>query len=388
MVLRVHADPISIVGKILEQNPKSYTQLHDFLSLGTYIVEAGLTAPTKTTPLTPEEESAHRLAASQRITAMCIDAALAEDDFETAYSYVVNRLPDSPNPASQTPDDYSWKAALQAGKYRRNTHTLPGSTTGIGGGLSSANADVRHLEQRIECLATALRVAPRSDLQEIVNAFRRAEEELEVLVREEQAEEDEWDARGDSLVRPGTFNNTMPGGFHNQPTMNTKPPPPARTFLPSRASAPAHASHARRSSRAAATDEDAAPMSLFDLSRASVLSAQRNLSALSGLRSSAAAAAGGLGGRLTRHHDTTTTTNKNKTITTSSGYDTEGSARGSADLSRPLSAASGEMGSGTERVRKRDQLREAAMGTLVSGVGWLVGAPAPGQGTGQERERE
>ncbi|KAK4147244.1 protein transport protein sec39 [Dichotomopilus funicola] len=401
VVLRVHADPISIVGKILEQNPKSYTQLHDFLSLGTHMVEAGLTAPTKITPLTSEEESAHRLTASQRITAMCIDAALAEDDFETAYSYVVNRLPDTPNPASQTPDDYSWKAALQAGKYRRNAHTLPGSTTGIGGGLSSANADVRHLEQRIECLATALRVAPVSDLQEIVNAFRRAEEELEVLVREEQAEEDEWDARGDSLVRPGSgINHTsvMPGGFHNQTTTNSKPQPP-RTFLPSRAPAPhaSHASsHARRPSRTAATDEDAAPMSLFDLSRASVLSAQRNLSALSGLRSSAAAAAGGLGGRLTRHQNahSTNTNAKNKAIPAGSGYeyDTEGSARGSADLSRPMSAASGEMGmgssGGTERVRKRDQLREAAMGTLVSGVGWLVGAPAPGTGAGQERERE
>jgi hypothetical protein len=27
-----------------------------------------------------------------------------------------------------------------------------------------------------------------------------------------------------------------------------------------------------------------------------------------------------------------------------------------------------------QRVRKRDQLREAATGTLVSGVGWLIGA--------------
>jgi len=40
------------------------------------------------------------------------------------------------------------------------------------------------------------------------------------------------------------------------------------------------------------------------------------------------------------------------------------------------SAEADEMG---RRVRKRDQLREAAMGTLVSGVGWLVGAPAPQQ---------
>jgi hypothetical protein len=351
VVLRVHTDPISIIGKILEQNPKSYTHLHDLLVLGTRMVEAGLTSPHKSTPLTPEEATTHRLTAERRITAMCIDAALTEDDFETAYSYVVNRLSSSspiPSiPSTAPPDDYSWKAALQAGKYRRtatSTHITPHRGTGVGGGLgSSGNPDVRHLEQRIECLATALRVAPASTLQEIVNAFRRAEEELEVLVREEEERESEWDARGDSL-RVGSTG--MPGGFS----------------VPSAKPAKSVGAAGRREA-----EEDAAPMSLFDLSRASVLSAQRNLSALSGLQRSAAGFgrfAGGGGG----------------------GGDAGGGGRSSLDMP-PLSAtgsvasagsADGE-DTGGKRVRKRDQLREAAMGTLVSGVGWLVGAPPPTQ---------
>jgi hypothetical protein len=340
VVLRVHTDPISIIGKILEQNPKSYTHLHDLLVLGSRMVEAGLTAPNKT-PLTPEEETTHRLTAERRITAMCIDAALTENDFETAYSYVVNRL--SSTTTNTSLDDYSWKAALQAGKYRPTAHTtVPHRGSGGGGGGlgSSANPEVRHLEQRIECLATALRVAPPSTLQEIVNAFRRAEEELEVLVREEEERESEWDARGDSL-RTGTG---MPGGF----SVVSSSAPSSRS--------------ARSGAAKRETEEDAAPMSLFDLSRASVLSAQRNLSALSGLQRSAA----GLG-RLAGGGD--------------------GGGRSSLDMP-PLSAtgsvasagsADGEEAGANKRVRKRDQLREAAMGTLVSGVGWLVGAPPPTQ---------
>lgn len=100
------------------------------------------------------------------------------------------------------------------------------------------------------------------------------------------------------------------------------------------------------------------PMSLFDLSRASVASAQKNLSALSSLQKSGlgrlAGGFGALGGGGGGHAD--------------AHAETAGSGAGSEDESH------------AQRTRKRDQLREAAMGTLVSGVGWLVGAPAPPQG--------
>ena len=85
-------------------------------------------------------------------------------------------------------------------------------------------------------------------------------------------------------------------------------------------------------------------MSLFDLSKASVMSAQRNLTALSNLPRSA-----GLG--------------RTSTNTSSATAD--------------HSAAGGDEEGDQKRVRKRDQLRDAALGSLVSGVGWLVGAPAP-----------
>ncbi|KAK3373808.1 Sec39 domain-containing protein [Lasiosphaeria ovina] len=334
IVLRVHTDPVSIVGKILEQNPKSYTRIQDLVNLGHRIVQAGLTAHEKAghSTGTPETEAADRLTAESRITAMCIDAALTEDDFETAYSYVVNRLDSAATntaarqPVSKAPqlaiaDDFSWKAALQAGKYRRTARTLRPTHLGT----TSANPEIRHLEQRIECLATALRIAPAPTLQEILNAFRRAEEELDAAVKAEAEQEDAWDTAGDSINTPG-----LPGGFSSSP-YSSKPGHAATTTK--------HAPSSRRS------QVEEAPMSLFDLSRASVMSAQKNLSALSSLQRSAGPGARGV---------------SVSELNASAGSDGEDGPQ------------QGEQ----KRARKRDQLREAAMGTLVSGVGWLINAPS------------
>lgn len=116
---------------------------------------------------------------------MCIDAALAEDDFETAYSYIMTRLVTIAAPAQErTPqpdrkgglfaelppkeiDDWSWRAALQAGKYRRTSQTV--QPTHLGN--ASGNPDIRHLEQRMDCLSHAVRLAPKSTLQEILNGM-------------------------------------------------------------------------------------------------------------------------------------------------------------------------------------------------------------------------
>jgi protein transport protein SEC39 len=333
VVLRVHQDPISIIGKVLEQNPKSYTNIQDLVEVGRNMVVAGLTARDKSghCSLTPELEPQEILHTERRITAMCIDAALVEDDFETAYSYVVNRVaalgkPPQPlslkasngslvNKAASTSaprDDWSWRAALQAGKYRRTSRTLRPTHLGT----ASGNPDIRHLEQRIECLATALRIAPTATLPEILNTYRRTEEELDAAISAEQEQENAWDEAADM--------RTMPGGFNA---------PRRSTTAPDRHMASSSTRH---------TSEEA-PMSLFDLSRASMRSAQRNLTALSNFNTTAQ----------------------------SRGLDASGSADESAEQQQ-------------HRARKRDQLRDAAVGGLTAGVGWLIGAqPAP---RGPERE--
>ncbi|KAI1133898.1 secretory pathway Sec39 [Hypoxylon sp. FL0543] len=317
VVLRVHTDPVSIIGKVLEQNPKSYTRIQDFLEIGANMVDAGLLTRDKLEQSqSMAEQSWQRSIVEKRITAMCVDAALTEDDFETAYSYVVNRLAaDSRGPPAKSgselisnggssrlgpailTDDYSWKAALQAGKYRRTSRTL--KPTHIG--TASGNLEIRHLEQRMECLATALRIAPPATLQEILNVFRKCEEELNAAVKAEEEQESAWDEQGDMQVMPGAFSSTVPAGV------------------------------VRSAKATTSRHVEEAPMSLFDLSRASMARAQRNLTALSSLQRSENARS---------------------------------------------DEARGESGdrSGQPRARKRDQLREAAVGTLASGVGWLIGA--------------
>jgi hypothetical protein len=338
VILRVHADPISVIGKILDQNPKSYTKLNDLIKMGYDMVEAGLTVRNieGRAVMMPEQVKEQRSIAEKRVTSMCIDAALAEDDFETAYSYIVTRLKDVASSATaRTPelerrqtglfaqpppkvlDDWSWRAALQAGKYRRNKYTL--KPTHLGN--ASGNLEIRHLEQRMDCLSQALRLAPKSTLQEILNVYRRCEEEFGTYARQEAEQEAAWDAQGNDHLMPGNF-----------------------AVTPSKQS-----NYNNTTSR---TVEEA-PMSLFDLSRASVARAQTNISALSLLRSNSIK-----GNKTTR--------SKTEHVSGDSGDDSR--------VSTPDSMAY-RMGVRPETVRKRDQLKNAAVGTLASGIGWLINAP-------------
>jgi hypothetical protein len=265
---------------------------------------------------------------------VCIDAALAEDDFETAYSYIMTRLVNIAGPAQDcTPeydrkgglfaeappkilDDWSWRAALQAGKYRRTSQTIKPTHLGS----ASGNPGIRHLEQRMDCLSHAVRLAPKSTLQEILNVFRRCEEELESLSNQEAEQEAAWDAQGDDQV--------MPGGF---------------------GAAPKRSITAKSNSRAS----EEAPMSLFDLSRGAVARAQSGFGSLSML---------------------------NRTRSTSNQQQPRSAS--SVENSRISTPDSGAL-----RERKRDQLRNAAVGTVAAGVGWLIGAPSPVANNGENEDR-
>ena len=98
--IRVSQDPIGLISKVLEQNPRSYTKVDDLIAIGQNLVSAGL--PVEPTEGNLDElderlDGAEVLAikrkdAERRVTFMAIEAALSEDDFETAYSYIVSRL--------------------------------------------------------------------------------------------------------------------------------------------------------------------------------------------------------------------------------------------------------------------------------------------------------
>ncbi|KFY08298.1 hypothetical protein V492_06343, partial [Pseudogymnoascus sp. VKM F-4246] len=280
-VIHTHGDPIALVEKVLAQNTSTYTDIDNFLNFGEKIVLAGLTIRDLEghSTMAPEQVDEQMAIARWRITSMCIDAALSENDFETAYSYVVNRLPTisgdayaPPSHASDAPippkgaiahpplrvlDNWSWKAAFQTGKYRLNQYTLKPSHVGN----SSANPEIRHLEQRMECLSQSLLIAPPPALQEILNVFRRCEEELDAKIRQEAEQEEEWDRQGDDA-------STMPGRF------GVEEPP----VTMARAGATMSSAKSRTGAEA--------PMSLLDLTRASAAQAQRSIAALTNVKGS------------------------------------------------------------------------------------------------------
>jgi len=388
VVLRVHPDPVSIIGKVLEQNPKVYTNIQDFLEIGSNLINAELIGTNKAERTksqdvpTTDRVAEQRLSVEQRITAMCIDAALTADDFETAYSYVVNKLAPSHRSSSildianLNKDEYSWKAALQAGRYRRSEKTLPPTHIGT----ASGNLDIRHLEQRMECLSTALRIAPASTLQEILNVFRKCEEELNAAIKAEEASETAWDDTATHMV-DGSNTQAMPGGFNN-----TVPAGVGRSGRPTKAYS--YVSSSTTPSASAAGEE--APMSLFELSRTSIARAQRTLPSLAGLQrggstasnqsnvSSTNTAGGGSASRFSIGGLGSLAGGLGASIT---GGGLGGGGGGGSD--NGMSSSTGTLDDGRAGPRKRDQFREAAVGTLASGVGWLIGAqPVSGAGGG------
>ncbi|KKA27882.1 hypothetical protein TD95_004137 [Thielaviopsis punctulata] len=349
IMLRVHSDPVSILEKVLEQNPKSYTKLQDFLDIGFNMVNAGICQPLRSNKEQPEfDQAAKSLLASteRRVIAMCVEAALKENDFETAYSYVVNRLASASSPS--TKDSYAWKAALQAGKYKRTAKSIRPTHVGTG----SINPDIRHLEQRIECLSAALRIAPAAQLQEILSTFRSCEDQLAAALAAEAASEAAWDAAAETAAMPGSFG--PPAHIDLRRTDSARSARSGRSLRS--VSTAASGSHGSAGAGGVGSKEPEETMTLFDLSRATARMATRNFTALSGLRN-------GGGGS---------------------------SAGGSRPMSPSVASGDGsgpaDGGEGQQRARKRDQLREAAVGTLVSGVGWLLSAPVPPQKEHREEE--
>ncbi|KAE9972495.1 hypothetical protein BLS_004012 [Venturia inaequalis] len=310
--IRVSSDPITLIEKLLSQNRGSYTKLDDLISIGVNLVSAGVTIHSD--PNVPISEAsstelaAQKRKAERRVIGMAIEAALNEDDFETAYSYVVNRL-DTTSASTQVAangqpeDDISWRAALAAGRHKSSAHSLSASSS-----ISTPPA-LRRLEQRIELLSQALLLAPPSALPEVLNVWRKCEEEMMSLQASENEEESSFDDRAD---------RTLPGTFVNM----TAPVQP------------------RREVGRGATEE--APMGLFDVARGAAAAFSRTAFPLRGAASASQVQSMGPAAGHVRN-------------VSSGGSDTASIA------------------SERERVRKRDYVANAVTGGLASGLGWVLG---------------
>ncbi|PLN80822.1 secretory pathway Sec39 [Aspergillus taichungensis] len=320
--IRVHADPISLIEKVLDQNAKAYTQVDDLLAIGRDLVAAGF-APQESDPSdddtdepTPREDKV--VTAERRIMSLAISSALSSDDFGTAYSYILTRLTPPTlissasaltNPAIK--DDISWRAVYNAGRYRSPTLTSQ----------TSLQTQITQLSQRMELLSLALILVPTPDpLPEILGAWRRCDEEMNGLRTLEAEEEHAWDARADASL-PST---TLPGGFGptdtEQDAFDTKQ------------------QHARRASRAhhnRLRHAEDAPMGLFEVARGAAMALHKNAFPLRG----------------------------------------DGTPQHQQQQSSSTHArAPSDDDDSDERVRKRDMVSNMVTGGLASGIGWVLGA--------------
>ena len=309
--IRVHPDPISLIDKVLNQNPKSYTKLEDLLDIGRNLIKAGLVK------VTPSENSIDLLSeerqiqlSEQRIIAMAVKAALAEDDFDTAYSYVMNRLSPSDSLRSDhynlsplSGADFAWQAAYKAGCCKT---VYVNSQSGL-----------RRLEQKMELLSQALLLAPTSAIGDILSTWRECEQEMNELLSQESDQEKKWDDQGDHVI---------PGGFsrEDKTLVVQKPREPIRNAM-----------------------SEEAPMGLFDVARGAATALSKTAFPL---RSSRA-------GNLTLKASTEGSSSNVSTVTSpvDTGY------TGLNDVDRE------------GRIRKRDIVSNMVTGGLVSGIGWVLG---------------
>jgi hypothetical protein len=322
--IRVSSNPLSLVRKLLSQNSGSYTKLDDMVSIGQNLVVAMpstiMDEESVRVPMDAATMERKKAAAERRVIGMAIEAALEEDDFETAYSYVVNRLtPTTPSPTPPSSsnffsfgsvdadegedeaEDVAWRAALRAGRY---DSSLSSSNSWLQAG-NTARPDLRRLEQRMELLSQALLLAPPNHLEEVLGVWQQCEAEMMHLLAQETEVEERFNDAAD---------RKLPGAFDMDPV----------TAQP------------RREVGRGAVEE--APMGLFDVARGAAAAFSKTAFPL---RSSSAQVA-------------------SHTNPSSSRVSMDGSESGSMD--------------GHERVRRRDMVANAATGALASGIGWMLGA--------------
>lgn len=328
--IRVSANPLSLLQKLLSQNRNSYTHLDDLISIGQNLVismPSTLMDNIDEPRIDPPALEKKKAAAEKRVIGMAIEAALEEDDFETAYSYVVNRLtPPSVSPAvspavstssqrfswgsyssgkeDDEAQDVAWRAALQAGRYRSSPMSASGTWSG-----SVARPDLRRLEQRMELLSQALLLAPPRHLEEVLAVWQECEKEMNVLLAQETEAEERFNDMADQK---------LPGAFINE-TVAIQP---------------------RREVGRGAVAE--APMGLFDVARGAAAAFSKSAFPLRG----------------------------DPTASRSSDRDQQTlPSRVSVDLT----SDPGSAGGADDRVRKRDMVANAVTGGLASGIGWVLG---------------
>lgn len=322
--IRVSQNALSLLTRVLEQNAKAYTRLDDLISIARDLVLARV--PASGTPANSFDEEMtleERLAdAEHRVTFAAITAALRDHDFDTAYSLITSRFNLSSYMTNDESDDITWRAVFAAGQYETLTSSAP------------LHERITALRKRMDLLSQAMGLAPAKEVPVVLEVWERCELALTILKR--------GALEADRALDQSQSASTVPGGFG----MESQDIDAAETQKMQ-----------NRRSVIESSYEGEAPVGLFDVARG----------AASALRKTAfplRTASGGL---------------RDVNVADQSPSSASGS-RLSTDEDRPASPASM---SGSQRLRKRDMLSSAVTGTVVSGLGWVLGAqPVNREGQG------
>lgn len=322
--IRVSQNALSLLMRVLEQNAKAYTRLDDLINIARDLVLArvpisGARADSWDMEATLEEKLAE---AEHRVTFAAITAALRDHDFDTAYSLITSRFNLSSNRLYDGADDITWRAVFAAGQYESLAASAP------------LHDRITALKKRMELLSQAIGLAPAPEVPTILEAWETCELGLADL-KQKATEADRV------FVEPRSA-GMLPGGFgidsHDIDAAETQKMMNRRSVIDT-------------------SYEEEAPVGLFDVARGAASALRKTAFPLRNV-------SGGL---------------RNVNITDQSPSNASDS-RLSTDEDRPASPASM---SGSQRLRKRDMLSNAVTGTVVSGLGWVLGAqPVSREGQG------
>ena len=347
--IRLQKDALSLVEKVLRQNPKAYTNIDDLISIGQNLVESGL-------PFSLAESSdpapVRKLLAQHQVTYLAITSALSSHDFDTAYSYISTRFSTAlPPDTTGFSDDISWRAAYAAGSYELTPSSNP---------IALRN-QISHLQKRMELLSSALDLAPSSSpLPDILSKWRQCEDQLENLKNKEHAQlaafdDNAFTTAGGNNSRVVSFagSSVIPGGFGSDIEDRERDVAETARLADSRR----HGGTWSSANKVAAGDDEG-PLGLFDVARGAASALQR--SALSTWNTGAVPATSrGMPSRAGTMDDYSPHLDQSR--------------RGTPDSFS---------GSASQRVRKRDQISNLVTGGLVSGMSWVLGAPPAGSPVG------
>ncbi|KAK9244321.1 Sec39 domain-containing protein [Lipomyces tetrasporus] len=164
--VRINNDPEQIISQLLQFNEKAYLQVDEMISITMNLIR-GL------------EKSLDALHGVEfRVIRMCVYAALAADDFSTAYDYCMTRLWSHADEINTHDQDLLWQVFFAAGRYvSPNAISLspsPGfrSATQTPMMVLQLNNQIKCLQLQMELLSRALDICPEQHMFEILNIWQ------------------------------------------------------------------------------------------------------------------------------------------------------------------------------------------------------------------------